>query len=197
MAILAILLIIVAYAVVHYFTLSRDAKRKADIESYRIALEEYFNDKGHYPPGTTLNDCGGNALVPYLPAILCDIDGTPYKYLVNLSGNKYWLYTTLINTNDEVIARRGCQNGCGPDNDGNGSGDYNYGVNYQQVVSGESPTPEEELASEPIAPTCTSGTGGPFCIAGSCGTCCPGGKMRCNPGGMACTFDDTCGFQGN
>lgn len=40
---------------------ARDAKRLADIESVKLALELYYSDNGKYPPTQSGPECAGNA----------------------------------------------------------------------------------------------------------------------------------------
>lgn len=81
---------------------SRDAKRKADLETIRSALELYRNDEGSYPQLTTASGCItsttiASATVSYLAPIPKDPrdDGTHtycYKY-TGTGGVPYSGYT--------------------------------------------------------------------------------------------------------
>lgn len=199
---------------------ARDARKKQDIEKYRIGLEEYFNDKGRYPLPSEMAACGSGALHPYIPSVLCEPGtGNPYAYYRNVVGNKYWLYTQLEAVDDPVIAARGCQSGCGPDVDGDGAGDFNFGVSHLQVVTGlddpeagggsvsvPTPTPSGSTPPgsggdtggtggpgiEPLIPTCDEGGGVYSCFANVCGSCCPGVNYRCSSDGLSCIPDSSC-----
>lgn len=185
-AILGLAMIIVYFAVVKYMQQSRDAVRKTHIEKYRIVLEEYFADYQRYPPVSAMQDCDGDSLAPYLPAVYCDpTTGQPYYYEIDTRAQNYKLYTKLVVESDPVIADRGCQNGCGPDSDNNGQGDYNYGLSSEQAVVGNE-------GNTQVAPTCGSGSN-KFCSPGVCGNCCPGESYRCNSAGTGCYADSRCG----
>lgn len=198
---------------------ARDAKRKQHLEKYRIGLEEYFNDKGHYPLPSEMADCGSGALQPYIASVLCEPgDGEPYAYYRSVAGNKYWLYTVLEATDDPIIAARGCQSGCGPDVDGDGTNDFNYGISHLQVVTGVddpeaigggvnvgTPTPSpsggtgtggegdgDGISNETLMPTCDEGNGVYSCFSNVCGSCCPGVNYRCSSDGRSCVPDNSC-----
>jgi type II secretory pathway pseudopilin PulG len=161
---------------------SHDARRKADLHEYRTVMEEYFTDKHRYPPAGTLDNCRQPGLEPYIDRITCDPQtGDPYRYIVSEDGLRYWLYTNLADLTDPVIAERGCDLGCGPDDDNSGNGDYNYGVSSEQAVVGEF----TDRTTSP--PSCPQG-----CAPGACGTCCPGAKNRCSTTGSSCYTDYSC-----
>lgn len=184
-AILATVFLIAVFSVQKYMSRSRDATRKTHLEKYRIALEEYHNDKGRYPESSVFLNCGSGDLKPYLPTVYCDpLTGQPYYYQTNAVGNEYIIYVHLDAEDDPVIATRGCSDGCGPDDNGDGVGDYNYGISSWQAVTGSS------VARLEYTPTCGSQSS-PTCIPGGCGTCCPG-ALRCNGTGTGCFVDLTC-----
>jgi prepilin-type N-terminal cleavage/methylation domain-containing protein len=184
--ILAFSVIIAFLSVVRYLEQSRDAVRKTHIEKYRVTLEEYFADYQRYPPESALQDCDGGALSPYLPKVYCDPQtNEPYYYEVDTRAQNYKLYTKLVIDTDPVIADRGCHTGCGPDEDNNGSGDYNYGVTSEQAAVGQTDNTQ-------VNATCGSGTN-KYCSPGVCGNCCPGEAYRCNATGTGCYADSRCG----
>lgn len=196
LAIVALLLILGAVAYMRHLQQSLDAQRKAHLEKYRVALEEYFNDRGQYPPAAALQNCGSDDLKPYLTQVLCDPGSKePYSYYLNATATQYWLYTNFTQVDDPLIAARGCQNGCGPDGDGDGLGDFNYGVSSRQAVTGDGGgAAGDEFGSDVgIQPTCGINST-PFCFANQCGSCCPGFSMRCDGSGTACYSDNSCGI---
>ncbi len=115
---------------------ARDAQRKGDLEKMQVAFEEYYNDEGCYPPADLVEDCGGDALDPYLDRVPCDpTDGDPYLYIPNDDRcDGYRLYAQLTNTEDPEIEELACDGACGC---GYGP-DYNYGVAANNTVTTES-----------------------------------------------------------
>lgn len=125
MAIIAIVLILALIGIRIQITRGFDAKRKADLADIRRAFEEYYNDKGCYPPAAILNNCGSGDLRPYMNLVPCDpVTKRPYVY-VPLAGNEcggYVACASLGDLQDRDIEQIGCGpiTGCGW-----GSG-YNY-----------------------------------------------------------------------
>lgn len=103
----------------------RDAKRKADLEQIRGALEMYRSDKGYYPPGynppdmrypagwaTVLWGCGNNtyyndvadALISsgYLPSLPGDplYNGQLKDYYYWFKNNNQYELYSILETND-------------------------------------------------------------------------------------------------
>jgi len=189
LTLLAVVLIGIIFSIQRYLLAARDSERKSHLEKYRVAFEEYYNDKGRFPTQEMLEDCGSEVLKPYINQIYCDpTSGEPYYYQVSSSGTAYFVYTNLLLEDDQVIAERGCQNGCGPDLNSDGSGDFNYGISSGQAVIG---TPVDEQTPT-VTPTCGSHDA-PFCFAGICSECCPSSTYRCSETGNECILDLTCG----
>lgn len=185
LALIATLAMLFYFAMVKYFLMSRDSVRKTHLEKYRVALEEYFTDNGKYPPASMLSNCGSGDFQPYLPNVYCDpLTNEPYKYVVNLQRTQYNMYVQLDNPEDEIISQRGCENGCGPDENNDGKGDYNYGVSNNQAVTGGN-------KSHIVSPNCFT-AGRAYCPANQCGNCCPGSQYRCNAAGNGCYEDSRC-----
>jgi prepilin-type N-terminal cleavage/methylation domain-containing protein len=183
-AIIAFLAVIFFLYVIPFLQKSRDGVRKAHLEKYRIALEEYREDRGVYPESTALNNCGGEELMPYLDQIYCDPSTKlPYRYVPSADRSSYSLYSNLLYTDDPIISSIGCESGCGPDDDENGSGDYNYGLNAE-TNNGQEPPSE-------LSPTCGTAPNY-FCYANVCSICCPGSGYRCNGTGTGCLLDERC-----
>lgn len=122
---------------------SQDTKRKQELTQLSKVLEDYYNDKGCYPPPseicyndtpgvTTCNICGNDPgspdFNPYLSSLPCDPKhpNKMYLYQVDSEDCPTWFktYTTLSNLSDPIISSVGCGGGCGPDPDFT----YNYGV---------------------------------------------------------------------
>ena len=114
---------------------ARDADRKKDLKDIKIAFENYYNDKGCYPPAGSLENCGSTALAPYLAQIPCDKKEQAYLYLpVNNAASQpcagYRVLTKLAILNDPMIEQVGCPLGCGgiPVGLVDDPEKYNYGI---------------------------------------------------------------------
>jgi type II secretory pathway pseudopilin PulG len=84
----------------------RDARRKKDLNRMKIALEEYYNDKGQFPQDVTTwnikSNCGKNVSeLSTLNSLPCDPYGEPYKIFVE--ENKFRIITNLENKKDKDI----------------------------------------------------------------------------------------------
>ncbi len=187
-AIIAFLSLITMFVIIPFLQKSRDSVRKSHLEKYRVVLEEYREDYGVYPDSTALDNCSGTELQPYLDSIYCDpIRKIPYRYVPSADRLSYSLYADLEYADDPIVASLSCDQGCGPDDAGDGGGDYNYGLNPVVNVGGGEPTPTPTPLLEP-----TCGTAGNFfCYANQCGLCCPGSNYKCNSTGTGC-FVGTC-----
>lgn len=191
---LGIMLIIGVLGIQRYLSRGQDAQRKAHLQTYRTVLEEYFTDNGRYPVASTLLNCGANTLNPYMPEILCDpVTKTPYLYVPSPSGLDYVLYAQLVNQDDPDISQYGCENGCGPDHNSDGAGDFSIGVSNGKPIRGEgsqsysTPDPDPQVEPTPKPP---SGCGS-WCYANQCTTCC-GAFYRCAEDGQTCVPDNSC-----
>lgn len=95
----------------------RDARRKADLNRIRLAVEEYEKDHDCYPTSDIVICKPGIGLQPYLNKIPCD-PGTNASYFVETSDSTcpswYTIYTVLENIHDPDISKVGCSYGCGP-----------------------------------------------------------------------------------
>ena len=193
-AIIAILSIIALTQYKTQIAKAFDKKRKDHLYRLKVALEEYYADNNCYP--TSLPDCGVS-FAPYLPQIPCDPQSKePYEYVYDEQACPQWfkVYTLLDNTADAKITEVGCAAGCGPDDNGDGSSDYNYGVSSTNTIVGEGvtatptpgPTPEEGICTceggcyactgigvcEKIAEKGQKNCWSPnFCSSGECGGC--------------------------
>lgn len=131
---IVLLLLIALYRNVNnHVAKARDADRKKDLQTIKVAFENYYNDKGCYPPEGSLEDCGSVALDPWLKQIPCDELGQPYLYLpVNdESGHPcagYRVLTQLTVLNDPMIKKVGCPGGCGVPLGIEHPERYNYGI---------------------------------------------------------------------
>lgn len=134
-----------------------DAKKKGDLETLRVALEEYEKDYDCYP--ITLPACKpGDGLKPYLNKIPCDPDtdaGYLYEPDPSLTCPRWYrMYASLKYTSDLSIAKLGCTYGCGP----------NLAFNYY-VSSSNAPSPSQG-SGESAPPPPVSGFFG--CFSGAC-----------------------------
>lgn len=88
LVVITIMSILIAAAAVNYqktVQLSRDSKRKADIEQIRQALETYRSENNSYP--NTGTNAGLTALVPdYIGAIPTDPKSGGYTYVAGAAG---------------------------------------------------------------------------------------------------------------
>lgn len=83
-----------------------DAVKKSDLNRIKVASENYFSDKGCYPPQTFFDNCNGADLQPYLNKIPCDPE-TKQPYQIQLDGStcsqKFYLSAIASNTKDPGI----------------------------------------------------------------------------------------------
>jgi prepilin-type N-terminal cleavage/methylation domain-containing protein len=82
-----------------------DTVRKTDLAKLKLAFENYYEDKGCYPPEGILDDCGSTDLAPYIDEIPCDPStGDPYElyfYPSSQSCNQnFVIYSSLANVFD-------------------------------------------------------------------------------------------------
>jgi type II secretion system protein G len=85
-AIIGILSSIVMISVQSAKQQSKDAKRVSDINSIKLALNLFYNDKGYYPANLTTS--GAKFLVPnYMSVIPKDPTGTDYFYVGLTTGS--------------------------------------------------------------------------------------------------------------
>ena len=184
LTIIAILLLLSLINVQKYRIKASDARRKSDLAAYKIGLEHYYDDNKCYPDPSLVATCGADTLQPYLAKILCDPTSlTAYTY-VRDDCNTFRMYTVLKDVQDTDIAKIGCNNGCGPDTNGDGTADYNYGISSGNTNAG-SPV------GSAVPGTCSL-AGGKSCYAGLCSVCCPGTTYRCNINGTLCNPDISC-----
>ncbi len=101
MAVIAILISLSVFALQSARVSSRDAKRKADLETIRTALEFYRADCGSYPPAssdqvpsplTGTGSCSGNVYMQSVPSD--PITGKIYRY-TRVSNTSYTLCAHL------------------------------------------------------------------------------------------------------
>lgn len=155
-AIIGILALLVISTILSQIPKSRDAKRKADIDRIKIAVEEYEKDFNCYPQYVV---CGNNMtqpIYPYLNTVPCDpATNASYPYESgDLAACPRWfrIYTVLENIKDSAII-----SGIGPYNA------FNYvsgSSNSPKVTGGSSSTSSPTQTSMPVAQTyygCKSG----------------------------------------
>lgn len=127
-----------------------DAKKKADLNRIKIALEEYEKDHNCYPPSELVvckpDDTG---LVPYLNNIPCDpVNGHSYLYEHQSGSCAGWfhVYTVLDNTKDSAATP-----GIGP------LGAFNYVVSSDNAPAVVTSSSSGSGSSTPV-PTPDPGT---------------------------------------
>lgn len=108
------------------FKKARDASRKIHLDEIKKSIEEYYQDTNCYPQ--TIPSCQ-NSLQSGELVILDNIPCDPksklsYTYVPEVSEcpNWYQIYANIEFTDDKVIDKIGCREGCGP------NCQFNYGV---------------------------------------------------------------------
>lgn len=167
----------------HQLGRSRDSRRKADLSEWMTALYGYYDDSLCFPEEEMMR-CGSDAMRPYMDEVPCDpANNARYHYRYVREGCQvFYVYTRLEVESDPLIARIGCDQGCGPESE--------RGYNYY-VTSGDAWMTEGSGGGSPMEPTC--GTVTRYCFPGQCSACCPGVGYRCNAAGDRCLVDLTCG----
>lgn len=112
-AVMGILISIIIPNLTRVQASARDAQRKADLTSYRLALDRYFAHVGSYPIGTggsfkdvlspiptgIFNDAGPLTTNNFLPGVLKDpVPGSPtyfYRYISDDHGGTYVIYAKM------------------------------------------------------------------------------------------------------
>jgi prepilin-type N-terminal cleavage/methylation domain-containing protein len=130
-AILAILVIGTLFSLTQQRLKAEDAQVKSYLSRLKIAFEEYYNDKGCFPPTEWFDDqsdCGSSNLNPYLNYIQCDKKtGLPYAYETDSTACHQWFkfYATfnLPHFDQQAISQRSPL----------GSKKGNYGVSSTNV----------------------------------------------------------------
>lgn len=128
LALIAFLILIVIMIARRNLLKGHDARRKGDVKTIQIAVEEYEKDKDCYPLPQLVSCEPGDGLRPYIPTIPCDpISKASYYYDYENTSCPQWyrIYAKLENENDEEAF-----SSCGP------QGAFNY------------------YASSPNAPSC-------------------------------------------
>lgn len=160
-AFLAIIAVIIINALRSSLWKGNDAKRKADLDRIKIALEEYEKDHNCYPPVGSMKLCGTDATIaihPYLSNVPCDpITHAAYYYEPDPNApvcvDWYRMYAILQYTADSAAI-----SGIG----------YNSLYNYY-IRSPNAPpiaTPPGPTSSPPSSSPPLSNYWG--CISGSC-----------------------------
>lgn len=154
-----------------------DVLRKKHLNDIKRAFEEYYNDKGCYPPASILSNCAGPDLEPYLKEIPCDpVFTTAYIYIPVDDSNVcrgYRVFTSLQDASDAEIGRQGCNGitGCG----------FGAGLNYGISSGGTIADP----GFDPMAtPTPTPGQLSGENICDATGEC----NHSSDPEGQGCTI---------
>lgn len=131
----------------------QDSKRKQDFHVLQRILEDYYADKGVYPPVgeiayATMADtpnagkvCGstytGATLLPYSKQLPCNPTSplNDYVYFSANNGQDYALFTVLVNDVDVDIVNSGCEHGCSYYTDPQFPSDSVSDIYFNYVVS--------------------------------------------------------------
>ncbi|NCN06971.1 MAG: prepilin-type N-terminal cleavage/methylation domain-containing protein [Candidatus Pacebacteria bacterium] len=146
-AIIGLLLTVLYFFSFPHLARGRDGKRLSDLDKLKVVFEDYYNDKGCYPPRNTLElYCGGGGstlLDAYIPKVPCDpLTKGPYLYNVlsdddvNLDCpvHGYRILANLERDGSEAsnVINCGGEYGCGFGEDGVF---YDYGIAQGAAVS--------------------------------------------------------------
>lgn len=118
LALIAFLVLIVIMLARRHLLKGNDARRKGDIKTIQVAVEEYEKDNDCYPLPQLVTCDPGDGLLPYLSTVPCDpITKASYYYDYENTGCPQWyrIYAKLENEIDEEAF-----SACGPE------GAYNY-----------------------------------------------------------------------
>ena len=150
-AVISGLIIFSAASIPKQMMKARDSVRKSHIRKMASSIEEYYQDTKCYPISIPL--CtnplikGDLALINKIP---CDPKTkNSYVYVPELSDCPKWfqLYGILEDTDDPIIEKVGCSNGCGP------KCQFNFGIAStnqvldpfcSEVQPSPDPSPQEE-----------------------------------------------------
>lgn len=156
-AILGVVVFLILVVVSVQLKKARDARRKADIEMLRKALDEYYDTFNYYPQ--TLPACDGSFKLGetnLISSVPCDPQ-TKKPYVYETDGKQYsaWyrLYAKLENTYDPIIDILGCRQGCGADCS------YNYGVASPNIGLSYCPSSLPTATPTPLQYACSPGGG--------------------------------------
>ncbi|MFZ6034859.1 MAG: type II secretion system protein [Patescibacteria group bacterium] len=108
--IIALLSSVAAVTFSQFSQQSRDAKRKADLEQIRAAVEMYRSNNDVYPAtiGTSLCDPGGCASGTYMQKVPSDPKGTTYAYYYAGSDTDYTVGAYLEATSTSCSVAISC-----------------------------------------------------------------------------------------
>lgn len=106
-AILAVLILLGIRSYVKQVHKGNDARRKADLDRIKIAVEEYERDYNCYPDPEDMDECGTGesiAIHPYLSNVPCDpVTGEPYPYEVDgLTCPRWFKFYTLLQNQSDI-----------------------------------------------------------------------------------------------
>lgn len=126
LTILIVLFIISSVAIPKQLMKARDAVRKGQLDSFKKAVDTYYQDAECYPKSVPACknplSLGDMVIKDNIP---CDPQThLSYVYITDLSECPRWfqIYTNLEVLEDKIIEKVGCSNGCGP------NCQFNYGV---------------------------------------------------------------------
>ena len=169
--ILLVILLFSALAIFSFISIpaqvakARDAIRKGHIDRIDKAIEEYYADTGCYPISLAL--CGNSLVLEdktYISTLPCDPETkNSYVYVSEISSCPSWfqLYGILEYTEDKIIDKLGCRQGCGPECQFNyGSSSSNQKLNpFCDENGGSTPIPSSSPPPEILQYACSPGGG--------------------------------------
>lgn len=139
---------------------ANDSKRKEDLNKYKIAFEDFYNDNNCYPTEDEWNGyrCDTADFVPYMNNFLCDPTTRQHYYYesftdangLDIPCTGYKLYAKLENKGDPDIGNVGCgwTMGCGVGTLAN----YNYGISVGGPLTAAdfNPNPTSTPTDSPV-----------------------------------------------
>ncbi|HAU98977.1 MAG: Type II secretion system protein G [Microgenomates group bacterium GW2011_GWF2_45_18] len=160
-----------------------DARRKSDLQAYKIALERYYDENDEYPDPSLLQRCGSADLQPYLPVVLCDpMTKKPYEYY-RMTPHFFGMWTVVEVPSVTEKDEEGNLVHIGFSEDGE-VGDYQYGITsgnlrYDRIYSWGKMFIQDDCNQLGVC-TCLPNTGGG----------CTGAGMICHDSGEFCLSVD-------
>lgn len=132
---------------------ARNARRIGELTHLMKVLEDYYNDKGSYPPvlpgtidGLNCKDNPGG-LSPYLSAIPCDPSYPGHTYIYVSDDNTYQkirIYAVMESPIDASLSKNPCNGGCTI----SCAGCNSDGKTFTYIIA----SPNVDIVSNPIPP---------------------------------------------
>jgi len=182
-----------------------DATRKKDLNRIKVAMEDYYTDKGCYPLEAmvdNLNDsanCGSDIFDPWLASWPCDPQSGPYYLVVEENSCPSWfkLITQLRNKKDRDILSWWYDFDPGTYLVADGrysNADVNWGVSSTNVLWYERNYPQHcfntgQCQTSPSGQDCQASVPNYYCSGSNCfldGDCSPECQVSCCRDGQPC-----------